>query len=149
MDTGAGLAPEKLTHLFQPFNRLGQESSAEEGTGIGLVMSKRLVEQMAGLVGGESAVGAGSTFWFELSSSTAPALAVDPGEPALLTFDAGRGLARVLESPVASPELADAEEIPSGQAHGSPMKDHESRRRLTNRPVGLECGPWLPTLASD
>src|SRR3984893_14274807 len=45
-DTGAGLPPEKLTQLFQPFNRLGQESSAEEGTGIGLVMSKRVVELM-------------------------------------------------------------------------------------------------------
>ena len=111
MDTGAGLTPEKLTQLFQPLNRLGQESSAEEGTGIGLVMSKRLVEQMAGLVGVESAVGAGSTFWFELSSSTAPGLAVDPIEPALLTFDAGRGtLAHVLASPVASRELADTEE---------------------------------------
>jgi len=83
MDTGAGLDPEKLTQLFQPFNRLGQESSAEEGTGIGLVMSKRLVEQMSGLVGVESAVGAGSTFWFELSSSSAPALAVDRAAPAV------------------------------------------------------------------
>src|SRR4030081_1732 len=41
-DTGAGLAPEKLAQLFQPFNRLGQEASAEEGTGIGLVVAKRL-----------------------------------------------------------------------------------------------------------
>ena len=45
-DTGAGLSPEKLAQLFQPFNRLGQESSAEEGTGIGLVVSKQLVELM-------------------------------------------------------------------------------------------------------
>ena len=50
-DTGEGLSPEKLAQLFQPFNRLGQEASAEEGTGIGLVVSKRLVE----LMGGESA----------------------------------------------------------------------------------------------
>ena len=49
-DTGAGLPPEKLTQLFQPFNRLGQESSAEEGTGIGLVMSKRVVELMGGVI---------------------------------------------------------------------------------------------------
>jgi PAS domain S-box-containing protein len=73
-DTGAGLAPEKLTQLFQSFNRLGQESSAEEGTGIGLVMSKRLVELMGGAVGVESSLGAGSVFWFELTSTSAPRL---------------------------------------------------------------------------
>src|SRR5665647_3456111 len=47
-DTGEGLSAQKLTQLFQPFNRLGQETSAEEGTGIGLVVSKRLVELMGG-----------------------------------------------------------------------------------------------------
>jgi PAS domain S-box-containing protein len=71
-DTGAGLPPEKLAQLFQPFNRLGQESSAEEGTGIGLVMSKRVVELMGGVMGVESTVGVGSVFWFELSSAAAP-----------------------------------------------------------------------------
>ena len=68
-DTGAGLPPEKLAQLFQPFNRLGQESSAEEGTGIGLVMSKRVVELMGGVIGVESTVGAGSVFWFELTTA--------------------------------------------------------------------------------
>jgi len=71
-DTGAGLPPEKLLQLFQPFNRLGQESSAEEGTGIGLVMSKRVVELMKGVIGVESAVGVGSVFWFELLLTPAP-----------------------------------------------------------------------------
>jgi PAS domain S-box-containing protein len=80
-DTGAGLPPEKLTQLFQPFNRLGQESSAEEGTGIGLVMIKRLVELMGGLVGVESTVGAGSVFWFELGRAAAPKPAVDRVAP--------------------------------------------------------------------
>jgi CheY-like chemotaxis protein len=68
-DTGAGLAPDMLSQLFQPFNRLGQERSAEEGTGIGLVMSKRLVELMGGLIGVESTVGSGSVFWFDLNAS--------------------------------------------------------------------------------
>ena len=76
-DTGAGLPPEKLAQLFQPFNRLGQESSAEEGTGIGLVVSKRLVELMGGVIGVESTVGVGSVFWFELISAAAPQLAFD------------------------------------------------------------------------
>ncbi len=65
-DTGAGLSPEKLAQLFQPFNRLGQEAGGEEGTGIGLVVTKRLVELMGGAIGVESTVGMGSVFWFEL-----------------------------------------------------------------------------------
>ena len=65
-DTGAGLSPEKLAQLFQSFNRLGQEASGEEGTGIGLVVSKRLVELMEGTIGVESIVGSGSVFWIEL-----------------------------------------------------------------------------------
>jgi len=73
-DTGAGLPPEILRQLFQPFNRLGQERGAEEGTGIGLVMSKRLVELMGGLIGVESTVGSGSVFWFELDAALEPKL---------------------------------------------------------------------------
>jgi PAS domain S-box-containing protein len=65
-DTGAGLDPEQLAQLFQPFNRLGQEANVE-GTGIGLVVCKRLVELMAGVIGVESVVGKGSVFWFELN----------------------------------------------------------------------------------
>ncbi len=76
-DTGAGLPPEMLIQLFQSFNRLGRESTAEEGTGIGLVMSKRLVEMMGGAIGVESTVGAGTVFWFDLNSASAPHLPSD------------------------------------------------------------------------
>ena len=74
-DSGMGLPPEKLVQLFQPFNRLGQESGAEEGTGIGLVVTKQLVELMGGTIGVESTVGVGSEFWIELIRDFTPQLA--------------------------------------------------------------------------
>ena len=75
-DTGAGLSPEKLAQLYQPFNRLGQEAGGMAGTGIGLVVTKRLTELMQGVLGVESAVGVGSEFWCELMSATAPHIAI-------------------------------------------------------------------------
>jgi signal transduction histidine kinase/CheY-like chemotaxis protein len=69
-DSGQGLTAEKLAQLFQPFNRLGQEANGEEGTGIGLVTTKRLIELMGGSIGAESSVGTGSVFWIELNLTT-------------------------------------------------------------------------------
>ncbi len=93
-DTGAGLPPEKLAQLFQPFNRLGQETSAEEGSGIGLVVSKRLVELMEGVIGVESTVGVGSVFWIELMSIDAPQFAVGGAEPTVVAQAQVPGAAR-------------------------------------------------------
>jgi len=70
-DTGVGLSAEKLGQLFQPFNRLGQEGGVEEGTGIGLVVTKRLIELMGGTIGVSSTVGIGSVFWIELQATDA------------------------------------------------------------------------------
>jgi signal transduction histidine kinase/ActR/RegA family two-component response regulator len=83
-DTGLGLSPEQLGQLFQPFNRLGRESTGEQGTGIGLVVVKRLVELMGGTVGVDSQVGVGSVFWIELKLTTAPQLTIGETEQAVL-----------------------------------------------------------------
>jgi len=80
-DTGPGLAPELVGQLFQPFNRLGQEAGITEGTGIGLVVTKQLVELMGGVIGVHSEAGVGSTFWFELAM--APVLATGDSDSAL------------------------------------------------------------------
>ena len=86
-DTGEGLSSEKIGQLFQPFNRLGQEATAEEGTGIGLVVCKRLVELMGGSIGVDSIVGTGSSFWIDLeltaqrqSSDSVPLAVVAAGQ---------------------------------------------------------------------
>lgn len=77
VDDGVGIADAKQASLFQPFQRAGQESGAIEGTGIGLVITKRLAELMKGRVGFESVEGRGSRFWVELpihqTALTAPA----------------------------------------------------------------------------
>jgi PAS domain S-box-containing protein len=93
-DTGEGLPPEKVAQLFQSFNRLGQEASAEQGTGIGLVVSKRLVELMGGVIGVESTSGVGSLFWIELTAADAPSMDLEnPGLAAAAEPQAPAGAA--------------------------------------------------------
>ncbi len=65
-DTGLGIAQEKMHRLFAPFDRLEAEQKGVEGTGLGLTLSKGLVEAMQGQMGAESTVGEGTTFWLEL-----------------------------------------------------------------------------------
>ena len=70
-DTGPGLAPDKLARLFTPFDRLGADASGVEGTGLGLALSKGLVEAMHGVLRAESVVGRGTTFTVELPRAVA------------------------------------------------------------------------------
>merc|ERR1711964_183795 len=65
-DTGPGIAPERQEELFEPFNRLDAEYGTIEGTGIGLAITRELVERMSGCIGVDSQPGEGSTFWFTL-----------------------------------------------------------------------------------
>jgi len=78
-DTGRGLRSDEIESLFQPFNRLGREAEAEEGTGIGLVVTRRLVELMGGVIGVSSTVGIGTVFWVELPAGEPDAEAVVTG----------------------------------------------------------------------
>ena len=74
VDTGEGMSAEHLVQLFQPFNRLGRQANVEEGTGIGLMVCKKLLELMNGKIGVKSTVDVGSEFWIELDlmAETAP-----------------------------------------------------------------------------
>lgn len=65
-DTGTGIKAEDISKLFQPFERIGADKTNIEGTGLGLMVVKRLTEAMGGTVGVESTLGKGSTFWVEL-----------------------------------------------------------------------------------
>jgi signal transduction histidine kinase len=71
-DTGRGMTPDQVEQLFQPFNRLGLEVGEQIGTGVGLVVTKYLIEQMKGAVGALSTPGMGSTFWIDLPLATEP-----------------------------------------------------------------------------
>lgn len=76
-DTGRGIAPNKLPRLWEPFERLGAEHSGVEGTGLGLALSRRLVEAMNGTITATSTLGAGSTFAIELQLAEAPLLRLE------------------------------------------------------------------------
>jgi PAS domain S-box-containing protein len=91
-DTGFGMTEEQLAQLFQPFNRLGKDSGPVEGTGIGLVVTKRLIELMGGAIGVDSVVGVGSVFWIEFKLALAP------------QFDMREPTQKVLERPQVSDE---------------------------------------------
>ncbi len=95
-DTGRGIEPEKLDRVFSPFDRLGAEAAGVEGTGLGLTLSRHLIEAMGGAIGVESAVGTGSTFWVELPFG-APPEESEPGTEAarqanLNPIDSGRSI---------------------------------------------------------
>jgi len=78
LDTGLGLSETQMAELFQPFNRLGRELSDTEGTGIGLVISRRLAELMGGDLHAESTAGQGATFVLTLPAAAAGAPATEP-----------------------------------------------------------------------
>ena len=76
-DTGTGIKEENISGLFEAFNRLDAANTDIEGTGIGLVITKRLVELMGGKIGFESEYGVGSTFWIEMPKDITSATEVN------------------------------------------------------------------------
>ncbi|HEY0490282.1 MAG TPA: PAS domain S-box protein [Telluria sp.] len=97
-DTGMGLSEDQIGQMFQPFNRLGQEQSTEEGTGIGLVVTKQLVELMGGQIGVESVPGVGTEFWVEFPASQRPELAAISDMPAVSRIKPGAAVSQALRT---------------------------------------------------
>ena len=89
-DTGPGIPPQKLRLLFRPFERLGAESTAIEGTGLGLTLSRGLAEAMGGTIGVVSRLDVGSTFWIELRLANETAVSPVPSAE-LPTLEAADG----------------------------------------------------------
>jgi CheY-like chemotaxis protein len=81
-DTGLGLTDEQRAALFQPFNRLGRERSGLPGTGIGLVISRRLAEMMGGSLRAEAVDGEGARFVLRLPAASAQAVVTTDADPA-------------------------------------------------------------------
>ncbi len=82
-DTGPGIKPESLPKLFTPFERLGAEQTGVEGTGLGLALSKRLLEMMGGSIGAENNPDRGATFWMELPLVQDPVTQLQAAMPAV------------------------------------------------------------------
>ena len=99
-DTGAGIPEEKRRLLFQPFERLGAERTAVEGTGLGLALSRGLADAMGGSLGVDSIIDRGSTFWIDLARSDAPqphAVASDAAAPATVDPRRTQGVVLYIE----------------------------------------------------
>ncbi len=120
-DTGPGLTPEQIGRLFEPFNRLGAERSGVEGTGIGLVITRRLLDLMQGEVDVDSRPGRGSTFIVRLPLADTPSHeAPAAGEPA----------ARYAARPDAGSSVDDAEEFLTSP---SPLELEDQEASQTKR----------------
>jgi signal transduction histidine kinase len=127
-DTGEGLSPEQIARLFQPFERLG--GRGVEGTGLGLVLSKGLVELMGGTLGVESTPGDGSTFWVELPRAAPPPAVAPPA---------------VIPNSVAQPRLHSrplTPALPTPARSGLPTRAEDTGGEWCSSPSVLKGWAW-------
>jgi len=108
-DTGPGINPDLLERLFTPFDRLDAETSGIEGTGLGLALSRGLIEAIGGIMGVESTVGSGSTFWIELPNVKSPKASISRIAPTVALKAADEAVSTVLyiEDDVANVQLVE------------------------------------------
>ena len=142
-DTGLGISSEHITDLFEPFSRLDAEQRGIAGTGIGLLISKRLMEAMGGSVGVESTAGKGSTFWMELAlarDGDSGRRTAEPGSAKASDQRPGRRLTPVLyveDNPANRALMREAEK----ESFGVDLLEAPSAQR------GLELAAWhLPDI---
>ena len=91
-DTGAGIAPEQLERVFQPFEQAGKIDKRVEGTGLGLAISRQIVQLMGGRLQVESKLGQGSAFWFDVTLPVIEAVAQEEAAPlrAIVGYEGAR-----------------------------------------------------------
>jgi PAS domain S-box-containing protein len=108
-DTGPGINPDLRKRLFTPFDRLDAETSGIEGTGLGLALSKGLIEAIGGTLGVDSEVGRGSTFWIELPVAECPKSVTAGSEPplALGAADSTKTTVLYIEDDLANVQLVE------------------------------------------
>jgi PAS domain S-box-containing protein len=140
-DTGFGIAPELVPRLFRPFDRLGAETGPIDGTGMGLALSKGLVEAMGGTIGVASQPGAGSTFWVELASAESPIEGLADLLPARMPSDRlDRPRRRILQIEDNSSNIRLVEEVVSRQSGLEAIVAHDG---FSGIELALREGPDL------
>jgi PAS domain S-box-containing protein len=156
-DTGAGIPEAKLQVLFRPFERLGAEQTAVEGTGLGLALSRTLAEAMGGALGVDSSVDRGSTFWVELAvassnessaESLAPAAEAPAAPRAALP---GTGILLYIEDNVANVHLMERvlRQRPGVQLVHAPTGESGIAAAASSRPDLVFLDLHLPDMSGD
>ncbi len=155
-DTGPGIAADKLDRLFSPFDRLGAEDSEIEGTGLGLALSKRLVEHMGGALRVSSKEGVGTDFWIELPLAKDPRAALRPRREAVVgdslkTTDARRFTVLYIEDNAANLSLVETlfAEVPAIQLLVETRGVAGVARAVAVRPDLVLLDMHLPDLPGD